>query len=98
MDRRFRDQACGEQHNLAFYPQRKLIGPMLRWIVSLPCSQQGGQHRLQSPDQEIGFLVALQERGDLRIFHADLVAQKNILTFESRDILLEAIGGLLPRR
>ena len=60
---------------------------MLGWIASLPCSQQGCQHRLQSPDQEIGFLVALQQRGDLRILHADLVAQKNILTFEARDIL-----------
>src|ERR1700730_1075921 len=65
---------------------KQLIRPLLGWIALLSRSQQGCQHRLQSPDQEIGFLVALQERRDLRIFHANLIAQKNILAFESRDI------------
>jgi hypothetical protein len=69
---------------------KQLIRPMFWWIASFPCSQQRCQHRLQSPDQEIGFLVALQERRDLRIFHANLNAQKNILSFESRDILRHA--------
>src|SRR5437879_1030625 len=76
-----------ESHAIFPSIRKQLIRPVVGWIGSLPCSQQGCQHRLQSPDQEVGFLVALQERRDLRIFHANLIAQKNILTFESRDIL-----------
>jgi hypothetical protein len=36
------------------------------------CAQQRSEHRLQSPDQEVGFTIALKKCGDLLIF--DLIS------------------------
>jgi hypothetical protein len=51
-------------------------------------SEQGCEHRLQSSDEIIRFFVTLQERGDLRVLHFDLVAveiflltQESVLAF-----------------
>jgi len=67
---------------------KQLICPMLGRVASLPCSQQGRQHCLQSPYQKIGFLVAFQECRDLRIFQADLIA---LSTENSRGDLFEKV-------
>ena len=55
-------------------------------------SEQGCEHRLQSSDEIIRFFVTLQERGDLRVLHFDLVAveiflltQESVLAFEQCD-------------
>jgi hypothetical protein len=39
-------------------------------------AEQRREHRLQSPDEIVGLLVTLQERGDLRVFHFDLVTEE----------------------
>ena len=47
-------------------------------------AEQRREHRLQSPDEIIGLFVALQERGDLRVLHFDLVAEKIALLAQAR--------------
>ena len=49
-------------------------------------AEQGRQHPLQSPDENIGLAAPLGELFDLRVFGRDLPAQKFDFAFEARDI------------
>ena len=53
-------------------------------IAIASSSQQRCEHRLQSSDEIVGLFVALQKRGDLGIFHFDLVAIKILLLAQER--------------
>ena len=50
--------------------------------------QQGREHRLKPMNERVGFLVALKERSNLRIFDDHLLAQECIFVLQARDVAL----------